>query len=183
MIGKPALAAVLVTLAIAGAGAWYWASPYFAVAGVHNAAVKGDTAAMSQRVDFVRVREDFKAQYSSAIAAEMIGKPGDNPLRALGAAIAARVVDVAIDAMVTPAGIATLVELQQDGPREAVSGFYVMFAKKYALRRDGLTGFEFHSIADQGSKPTLRFDRHGLGWRLVALRVPKEYLLDKIRRR
>jgi len=176
---KPTAALVLAALVVAGACGWFWASPYFAVAGVHNAAVRGDTAAMNARVDFAKVREDFKAQYSRVIAEEMAG----SLLRALGAAIAARVIDVAIDVMVTPAGIATLVELQQDGPRKEVSGFHLMFAKRYTVRREGLTSFEFHSIADQGKKPTLRFERQGLRWRLVALQVPKEYLLDRIRRR
>ena len=172
-------ALVLVALAVAAACGWYWASPYFAVARVHNAAVRADRAAMSERVDFAKVREDFKAQYSRAIAEEMAG----SLRRALGAAIAASVVDVAIDVMVTPAGIATLVELQQDGPRQEVSGFSMMFARKYTVRREGFASFEFHSVTGQGKKPTLRFDRQGLAWRLVALRVPKEYLLDRIRRR
>ena len=92
-------------------------------------------------------------------------------------------VELAVEALVTPAMIATFVGLKQDGPREEASGWAVMVAKKYAVRRDGLASFEFHSIAERDKKPELRFERSGLGWRLVGLRMPKDYLLEKVRRR
>ncbi|MBF6570853.1 MAG: DUF2939 domain-containing protein [Candidatus Binataceae bacterium] len=46
---------VAVLLVIAAAAAWYWASPFFAVAGLRNAALHKDATELEKRVDFPRL--------------------------------------------------------------------------------------------------------------------------------
>lgn len=51
---------VIALVAVTGLG-WYFLSPFFALAGLKNAAITGDTAELEWRVDFPHLRDDFKA--------------------------------------------------------------------------------------------------------------------------
>ena len=172
------LAAVLVAIAIALW--WYKASPYYAVAGLRNAALRGDTEDLGRRVDFVRLREEIKAQVSVQIIGNMTEKLSGNPFAALGLALATKMTDVMVDAMITPAGIMSLVEQRSDRKSEEISGFGLVTAPYLAVRRTGLDAFEIYSIDEEDRNITLRFNRDGLGWRLVGLKMPQEFLAAKM---
>lgn len=178
---KKIIAVPAVSLIIAIA-AWYWMSPYFAVAGLRNAAVKSDTAALNERVDFPLFRADIKEQFSTLLAGEMSENLKGNPFAAFGMALAAKLTDVLVDAMITPSGLAALIDLQEDKSKEEVSGFMLLFADNVSVERQGVNRFDLRYSAES-DKPTLIFARDGLGWRLVGIKMPKDFLADKMKQK
>ena len=165
---------------VAVIAAWYWASPFFAVASLRNAAIRADTNALNERVDFSRVRDELKTQLSSLLISKMTDNLRGNPFAAIGVAIAAKLTDVMVDAMVSPAGIAALVKAGSEKTPAEVSGFRLMMSTEVAVHRYGLDAFDFYSVNNKEKLPTLRFAREGLSWRLTSVQMPKEFLASEI---
>lgn len=80
---KVAILATLVTIA----GYWYW-SPFVAVWQLQAAAYKKDAAAFNEQVDYPKVRESLKGQFSAMLAVKF-AKPANsgNDFTKTGAAI------------------------------------------------------------------------------------------------
>src|SRR5215510_10211320 len=98
---KSLVAAVLVLL-LGLAAYWYW-SPFLAVRQLQTAARNGDAEAFNRHVDYPRVRESLKDQFS-AMVAQKLGAPKDagNPFAALGSLIGLGLVNQLVDVMVRP---------------------------------------------------------------------------------
>lgn len=159
--------------------AWLWMSPYFAVANLRNAAIKSDTAALNEHVDFPLLRADIKEQFSAMFAERMSESLKGNPFAALGMAFATKLTEVMVDTMVTPSGLAALIDLHKDKSTQEVSGFALIFAEDLSIERQGLDRFELRT-AKESDKPTLNFSRDGLGWKLVGMKIPKDFMADKM---
>ncbi|MEO7043427.1 MAG: DUF2939 domain-containing protein [Gemmatimonadaceae bacterium] len=101
MTSKTIKVAVVVA-ALAVAGYWYW-SPFLAVRQLQTAAQKQDADAFNERVDYPRLRESLKGQFSALMAREM-GKSTDdsNPFSALGSMLGLAMVNQFVEAMVRP---------------------------------------------------------------------------------
>ena len=92
----PALAAVL----LAGVAAyWYW-SPYLAMRELRDAAVAADAGRFNERVDFPKVRESLKSQFSARLHRDS-ANAGNN----LGSLLAGVLIDKLIDTAVRPEAI------------------------------------------------------------------------------
>lgn len=169
----------VVSLLIAIAS-WYWMSPYFAVAGLRNAAIKSDTAALNERVDFPLFRADIKEQFSTLLAGQMSENLKGNPFAAFGMALAAKLTEVLVDAMITPSGLAALIDLHKDKSQEEISGFALLFAEDFSIERRGFDQFDLRTNKES-DKPTLNFSRDGVGWKLVGMKIPKEFIADKMK--
>jgi len=98
--------AVLVVLGILLAG--YIAYPYLALHALVSAVESGDPAQIEPKVDWPAVRQGFKDDLNGAIAGKAADKP-DNGLAMLGMALGAKLVGGAIDALVTPEGLAGMI--------------------------------------------------------------------------
>ncbi|MGO4391483.1 DUF2939 domain-containing protein [Variovorax sp. M-6] len=98
---RHAAAAVLVLL-LALAAYWYW-SPFLAVRQLQTAAQSGDAESFNAHVDYPKLRESLKGQFS-ALLAQKLGAPRDaaNPFAALGSLIGLGLVNQLVDAMVRP---------------------------------------------------------------------------------
>lgn len=176
-----AVAGAALIAVVVGAPGWYWASPYFAIAGLRNAAIRGDTKELNERVDFARLREEIKAQFSKVLVGRMTENLRGNPFAALGVALATKMTDLMVDTMITPAGIAALVEPSgKDRTPNEVSGLALLLSADLKVHHAGLDSFDFYSPNEQEKKPTLRFGREGLSWRLVSIQIPEELLSAKM---
>lgn len=169
-------ALVVVALALA----WYWASPFFSVASLRNAAVRGDTSELNERVDFARLREDLKAQISALFITRMAEDLRGNPFAALGVALGAKLTEVMVDAMVTPAGLLSVLESTKDRAAQDVSALDLMRSPDFVVHRDGLSAFEIYAVRERDKIPALRFSRDGLSWRLAGIRMPNEFLAKRL---
>jgi hypothetical protein len=100
-ISKSASAAVFVAL-LAVAAYWYW-SPFLAFGEMQSAAKANDADTFNTHIDYPRLRESLKEQFSSNMA-EQMGKSTDssNPFAAFGTMLGLAMVDKLVDAMVRP---------------------------------------------------------------------------------
>ncbi|SCK46512.1 Protein of unknown function [Variovorax sp. HW608] len=96
------LIAVVLALLLGLAAYWYW-SPFLAVRQLQTAARNGDAEEFNRHVDYPKVRESLKDQFS-ALVAQKLGTPQDagNPLAALGSMIGLGLVNQLVDVMVQP---------------------------------------------------------------------------------
>lgn len=111
-----AIKAVAFAAVVAMAGYWYW-SPFLVVRQLQSAAQKKDAAAFNEHVDYPKLRESLKGQFS-AMFADKLGQPDDSDNdfakagAALGTMIGMAVANPFIDAMVQPE---TIMRAMQDG--------------------------------------------------------------------
>jgi len=96
------LAAVVLVLFLGVAAYWYW-SPFLALRQLQTAARNGDADEFNRHVDYPRLRESLKDQFS-VLVAQKLGTPQDsgNPLAALGSMIGLGLVNQLVDVMVRP---------------------------------------------------------------------------------
>jgi len=96
------LVALVLVVVLALAAYWYW-SPFLAVRQLQTAAQNGDAKAFNLHVDYPKVRESLKGQFSALLAQKLgMQKDSDNPFAALGSLIGLGVVNQLVDAMVRP---------------------------------------------------------------------------------
>ena len=116
--------AVAAVVAIAG---YLYLSPYVAVRQLQSAAQKKDADAFNEHVDYPKLRQSLKGQFS-AMFADKFGKPADSDNdfakagAALGTMIGMAVANPFVDAMVRPE---TIMRAMQDGqlsPKAIVLG-------------------------------------------------------------
>lgn len=95
--------------------ALYAASPVLAFQGLRSAAEKGDRDKLEKLVDFPSVRDSLKSQLMTAMNARMAADPEmqNNPFAGLAMMMIPGMVTTAIDAYVTPDGMANIVEGQK----------------------------------------------------------------------
>lgn len=96
------LVAVVLVLLVGVAAYWYW-SPFLALRQLQTAARNGDAEEFNRHVDYPRLRESLKDQFS-ALVAQKLGTQQDsgNPLAALGSMIGLGLVNQLVDVMVRP---------------------------------------------------------------------------------
>jgi hypothetical protein len=155
---------VIVVLALLGLGVAgvYLASPWWAARQLGQAVQRGDGDAIAGACDMPAIRDGLKAQIGDALR-QKIGQ-GD-ALAMLGSLVAPAVADRAIDAAVTPDGIAYALRTGRppDGATDsAVAGRPIVDGAGY---RD----FDHFGVRlRQG--PVLVFERRGFAeWKLVRI--------------
>ncbi|MDE1466368.1 DUF2939 domain-containing protein [Aurantiacibacter sp. D1-12] len=163
----------LILLAALAFGGWYFASPWWAMKSLADAAQAGDMAALEERVDFPALRASASEQLGDAVQRQ---RDEGGILGEIGGAIADRLGDEVIDRTVTPNSVGALV----------ASGAFVVGMLPERLRgqelswdveREGLDNFRAHGTFEDGTRgPTLIFRREGLGWVMTGfeLRDPNE---------
>jgi len=159
----------------------FYASPYLALREMRAAAASQDADKLAPYVDFEAVRASLKTGVQTRLLGHQRLENGDpTPAGAMGAAVAAALLGPMVDALITPASLARL--LQGQHPALAVTGG---FGAKPAssppqgletqMGYEGLNRFVF-SVKKPGEdeEPVdLVLRRHGLvGWKLAELRLP-----------
>jgi hypothetical protein len=159
---------------LVAAGGWYWVSPIVAMHALTVSARAGDRDALAHEVDFPAVRDSLKSQVN---AAALGGRAGDSDrptgLAALGALFVGALANTAMDAVVTPDGIRSLVAAGRvRKPGEAADDDQDTRAR-WVIDRQGLNRFTARPVkAGDDKPPVLVFGRSGLSWRLTAIELP-----------
>ena len=101
---------VLVVLIVIGATSYWYFSPYLAIYEISVASREHDSDAFNDHVDYPRLRESLKGEFSARMTAEMAKtQPGESDMargfQALGVALAATFVDRMVDTLVQPASV------------------------------------------------------------------------------
>lgn len=174
------LAAALVAVLVG----WYAASPYMAVGALEKAARNGDRDKLEELVDFPRVRESLKADFTAGLMnkAQSDAATRDNPFAGLAAILVPALVDRVVDAAVSPEGIVRMQEgrgvATPPGARpmgearsKAQAGAPAQKPKTNA-HYSGLNRFKVEQPSDAGPL-TWVLARQGLfGWKLIRIELP-----------
>jgi choline dehydrogenase-like flavoprotein len=176
IIGVAGLAIVLLL------GAWVL-SPVFAMQALTRAAEQGDEAALERLVDFPAVRQSLKDELNARMMAEMRnGESEIDPAWAgVGMLLGPAIVSGAIDAVITPQGVATMVRTAEapepadvlNRPEASPGETEDDVRKSWTYR--GANRVEVRlTTTDRPDQPLiLNMDRNGLfGWRLVEIDLP-----------
>lgn len=145
-MGRPTRIAIAAgaLLALTAAG-WWFASPWWTLWRMREAAAAGDSGALAAYIDFPALRASTKAQLSPRLGG-------------LGSALARP----AVDALVSPAALRLALLKPRRG--EARAG-------ELELIRTAASEFRLHRQGSAGGKGDLVFRRHGFGWKLAEVRI------------
>ena len=170
-----------VALILAAVLAYVAAGPYLAINGIRNALASQDVAALERHVDFPTLRLNMKAHVEDYLARKGGGiAESGGLLGAIGMQIAGGLGNTAVDTMVTPLGIAAL--LQGHSTWMRASG-QTVDGDTYGEPRpadplkdathhyDSLSQFTATVPNDQGQPVTVVFQRTGLRWRLSDIQL------------
>ncbi len=139
---------ILAAMLIAVVAGWWFASPWLALKGMRDAATAHDERAFSTYVDYAAVRGSLVRQIGGKGVLGAVGRIGG------GAASHVVVNSLAMKA------IFAMPEGKGDGP---------IRADNLEMHREGLNRFSM--VPRDGRGPTLRFGRHGLGWKLTGVEL------------
>lgn len=179
---------ILIVLGLVAAGLVYAASPLLAVQALRNAAQTGDRDKLDQLVDFPKVREGLKAQFTAKLTQEMAKhKPAPNdPFAGFALALAPVMINNMVDSYVTADSVAAMVKTGQAkaGPAPASpsatepSGAPAKAEPKTKMRY-GYRDLNTFTLTADGAEGDLVMilRRDGLfGWKLTRIDLP----LDKL---
>lgn len=176
-------AAVVVVVSIA---AYWYGSPYLAIHQMQTAAKAADSDAFNDRVDYPKLRESLKGQFS-ALVAEKLGnsKDSENAFSALGSMLGLAMVDKMVDALVRPETIMKAMQNGQFGPGQkataAEAGSNTQSSapneRKPQWSYDRKSVDKLIAYAEDGTNANSRvglvFERSGFAsWKLTEIRMP-----------
>ena len=170
---------VIVLLAVAA----FAAMPYYTAYQIRQAVQNGDSAALARHVDFVAVRAGLKRQLADSVSSKLPDVAKSGTVGGLGAMLAGRVADAALESVVTPEGVSDLLagrlpnpfDAKAPGavPSEATPAQAAPDAPKPSARYLGWDRFQV-SLPAKGQTVNLLLTRKGwIGWQLTDIELPK----------
>ena len=174
--------AILLAVVVLAITAWGAAGPYIAIHGIRQAMETQDVARLEKHVDFPALRAQVRAQLEDRLARELDRRMGSGFAGGSAAMVAGMLSDTAVDAMVSPAGIAILLQghaLKQRATGNTVPESGVASAiRPYDPLENARTRFvspsRFIATVDSadGRPVEFVFERQGLRWRLTGILLP-----------
>lgn len=155
------------------------AGPYLAIRGIHAAIEERDPNKLERYVDFPALRASMRAK----LAKRLLAAAGDSHGRVmggdLGRGIIGEVTDHAVDAMVSPMGIALLLEGRAlahratgNGPGIGARDDAADPLLKAKTRFESPSRFTASVDSAEGKPVVFVFERHWLEWKLSDIRLP-----------
>ncbi|RKQ60809.1 hypothetical protein C8E02_0564 [Vogesella indigofera] len=171
--GSLALAAIAVS-------GWFYYTPYMAVHGMQDAVQERNATKLASYVDFPVVKENLKAELNG----QMLQKLQGNPFAAVGVVFAGALVNAMVDAIVSPQGLAMMMQGEKPLPAATAEATDSNMQKQpneadkveFKMGYDGLSQFTVKVY--QRDKPdqtiNLVLQRHNLvSWHLTEIRLPQ----------
>jgi hypothetical protein len=171
---------VVVALLLGLAG-YVAAGPYLAIHGIRTALAEQDTGKLQKHVDFASLRVNLRAQVEDSLARRAGPELSGNLFGAAALSIANSVLGRGVDTMVTPMGIAAILEGRATWKRavgDTVGGdTYAPPTPADPLRQashryESLSRFTATVHDDEGDPVVFVFTRQGLRWRLTDICLP-----------
>ncbi len=178
---KKSLVIGLLLAAVLGLAAYVAAGPYLAIHGIRAALAEQDTGRMQKHVDFPALRVNLRAQVEDALARRAGTEVASNLFGAAALSIANSLLGRGVDTLVTPMGIAAVLEGRATWKRavgETVGGDTYAPAvpadplKEATHRYESLSRFTATIHDADGDPLVFVFTRQGLRWRLTDIRLP-----------
>lgn len=155
------------------------AGPYLAINGIRNVVAAGEYGELWRFVDFARLRESIAPQVQAKIAGGIVDRVGRGQTAEAIGGVTALIAEPAIDAMVSPVGVATL--LHGSALARRIAGEKDADGKVRAADplKGAKTGYESLSLFtatvlnDEGKPVVFEFSRSGPAWKLTGIRLPE----------
>ena len=155
------------------------AGPWLAINGIRNVVASGNYGELWRFVDFDRLRESVRPQIQARIARGIIERTGPGNTSDALTGVTDLISKPAIDAMVSPTGVATL--LHGTALARRVAGKKDADGKVRATDplKDARTAYESPSLFTatvqnaEGRPVVFEFSRSGLAWKLTGIRLPE----------
>lgn len=173
----------LVVVLLLAFGGLVMAGPYIALHGIGNALAEQDTAKLERYVDFPTLRINLRAQLQDRIVRAAGVQAQSSLLGSIAVSLAGGAAGIGVDAMVTPTGIAAILQGHSVWKRatgDTTNGdSYGPPRPAQPLRQaqghyQSLSRFTATTAANRdGQAPTLVFERRGLVWKLTDLQLPR----------
>ncbi|MBD7986663.1 DUF2939 domain-containing protein [Luteimonas sp. Sa2BVA3] len=169
--------AALVLLALL---AWTASGPWRAVAGIREAVQAGDARALARHVDFPALRASLRPQVQDRIVRAAGVDAQSGAFAAFGLTVATGLAGGLVDAMVTPTGLAAIMEGRKvweraanvPPPSRAGTSAAPEPVPAPRLRFESFSRASATVSLDDGDELVLVLTRHGLQWRLSDIRLP-----------
>ena len=169
----------IVVLILVALLAFVAAGPWLAINGIRNVIAAGEYGELWRFVDFERLRESVAPQIQAKIAGGIVDRVGRGQTAEAIGGVTALIAEPAIDAMVSPTGVATL--LHGTALARRVAGKKDADGKVRATDplKDARTAYESPSLFTatvqnaEGRPVVFEFSRSGLAWKLTGIRLPE----------
>lgn len=155
------------------------AGPWLAIRGIHSAIEARDPNKLERYVDFPALRANMRAKLARRLLTSATNSRGQVLGGDLGRGLIGDVTDHAVDAMVSPMGIALLLEGRALAHRATGRGPGIgekddaadplLHAK---TRFESPSRFTATVDSAEGRQVVFVFERHWLGWKLSDIRLP-----------
>lgn len=158
------------------------AGPWLTMRGIHAAIEQRDTSRLERYIDFLALRDSFRARIEDRLARETSAL-GGSIAGDLARGVFNQVAAPAVDGLVSPTGVAMLLEGRSLARRvtgaDSQTGNQGEQPASYQPLSDARTRFESASRftatthdPDTGQNTVFVFERQGLRWRLTDIRLP-----------
>lgn len=170
---------------VAVAAYWYW-SPLLAIHQMRSAAKAGDADTFNDHVDYPRLRDSLKGQFSAAIADKASSSTARTDAakagEALGAMLGVALIDRMVDSFVRQEVVmramqeGSLVPKGEQPMPPQQSSSKVKDGIDWSYERKGVDRYVAYALKSgepEGNKVGLVFERTGFAtWRLTEIRLP-----------
>jgi hypothetical protein len=167
-----------ILLIVLAAGLYAAAAPYLTLYMIKSGVEQSDPEKISKYVDFPALRANLKAQLHSHIQSGETPSSSENPVAKAANRLVSKMADDAVDSLVTPAGLKTLVQGEQrrerstrdssPGAGESKGGVL----KNASCRYENLDTFSVTTKDDKNREIRLILSRSGLSWKLSNIILP-----------
>jgi hypothetical protein len=156
------------------------AGPWLAINGIRNVVASGNYGELWRFVDFDRLRDNLRPQIQEKIARGIIEHAGTGSTTDAITGVTDLISKPAIDAMVSPVGVATLLRgtaliRQVTGDKDAAGK-----ARAVDPLKEAKSGYVSPSLFTatvhnaEGQPVVFEFSRTGLSWKLTGIDLPDE---------
>lgn len=168
--------ALAITVAL---GVYVIAGPYLTINAIRAAVKQQDAMALSRQVDFPALRTSLKIQLGDRLVRKAGPEWQSSALGTFGLSVANGLLGGSVDAMVTPIGLATLMEGRKTWKRfedglsstdAAVPAPEPLHDARY--RYESPSRFTATVLDDEGRPVVFVISRNGLRWKLSDIRLP-----------
>ena len=156
------------------------AGPWLAINGIRNVVASGEYGELWRFVDFERLRASLKPQIQDRIVRGLMDRLGPGGTADTIGGVTSVIAEPAIDAMVSPTGVATL--LRGTALARSVRGDTGTDGKARPVDplKDAKTSYQSLSLFTatvqnaEGKPVVFEFSRDGLSWKLTGIRLPED---------
>lgn len=166
---------------VMGVATYVVAGPYLAIHGIRTALAEQDTAKLERHVDFPALRVNLRAQVEDYLARKAGPEVSSNLFGTAALSIANQVLGRGVDTLVTPMGIAAILQGRSTWKRavgDTIGGDTYAPAvpaeplKHAEHRYESLSRFTATVHDADGDPVVFVITRQGLRWRLTDIRLP-----------